>query len=85
MFDDTDGYYDSASGVSLPPPSISSALVLTPIQWWSNWGGLLHGVFSWEAGWPAAGDGSSADVGSMSPDMNVIDGASTNKKDYMIG
>lgn len=29
MFDDTDGYYASASGVSLPISSISSALELT--------------------------------------------------------
>ena len=28
MFDDTDGYYASASGVSLPTSSPSSALVL---------------------------------------------------------
>lgn len=31
------------------------------------------------------GDGDTSDVGSMSPDLPVIDAAGTNKKDYMIG
>lgn len=66
MFDETDGYYDSAAG------------------WWSYWGDLVEGLFSWEAAWPVVGDGSSADCGSMSPDLPVIDGAEANSKGYMI-
>ena len=85
MFDDTDGYYDAASGVSFPKPWIHSALELTSTQWWSYWGALVDGLFSWEAAWPAVGDGSSADDGSMSPDMPVIDAASDNSKSYMVG
>lgn len=55
------------------------------MQWWSYWGDLVDGLFSWEAAWPAVGDGSTSDAGSMSPDMDVIDGAEANSKDYMIG
>ena len=85
MFDDTDGYYDAASGVKFSKPSIRSALKLTTIQWWSYWGALVDGLFSWEAAWPAVGDGSSADWGSMSPDTPVIDAALANSKSYMVG
>lgn len=54
-------------------------------DWWSTWGDLVDGVFSWEAAWPVVGDGSSSDAGSMSPDMPVIDGAQSNNKAYMVG
>lgn len=85
MLDDTAGYYESASSVSLPNSFISSALKLTSMQWWSYWGALVDGVFSWEAAWPAVGDGSTSSDGSMSPDTPVINGASDNSKGYMIG
>lgn len=55
------------------------------LQWWSEWGGLVDGLFSWESAWPEVGDGNSADCGSMSPDMPVIDGASSHSKSYMVG
>ena len=55
------------------------------LQWWSEWGDLVDGLFSWESAWPVVGDGSSSDSGSMSPDMPVIDGASSNSKSYMVG
>ncbi|KAL9125883.1 MAG: hypothetical protein Q9175_008010, partial [Cornicularia normoerica] len=52
--------------------------------WWSEWGDLVDGLFSWEAAWPVVGDGSSPDCGSLSPDMPVMSGASNNDKSYMI-
>lgn len=52
--------------------------------WWSTWGNLVDGVFSWEAAWPTVADGSSTDVGSLSPDMPVINSASASQKSYMI-
>ncbi len=85
MFDETSGYYDSDSGVSLPASSDLTALELTSMEWWSYWGDVVDGVFSWEAAWPDVGDGSSSDCGSMAPDTPVINGASDNKKSYMIG
>ena len=85
MFDETAGYYDAADGVSIPASCVTSPLNLTSVQWWSYWGGLVDGLFSWEAAWPAVGDGSSSSCGSMSPDMPVITGASDHSKSYMVG
>ncbi|CAD6580185.1 MAG: hypothetical protein ASARMPRED_009379 [Alectoria sarmentosa] len=53
-------------------------------NWWSYWGDLVDGLFSWEAAWPVVGDSNSADCGSLSPDIPVIDGASNHEKSYMI-
>lgn len=85
MFDETSGYYDSGTGVSTTTWNISSVHELTRLQWWSDWGALVEGLFSWESAWPQVGDGSSSSCGSMSPDMPVIDGASSHSKGYMIG
>ncbi|CAF9933479.1 MAG: hypothetical protein ALECFALPRED_005605 [Alectoria fallacina] len=52
--------------------------------WWSYWGNLVDGLFSWEAAWPVVGDSNSADCGSMSPDIPVINGALNHGKSYMI-
>lgn len=85
MFDETSGYYDSGSAVSIATWNIISVHELTRLQWWSSWGGIVEGLFSWESAWPVVGDGSSSSCGSMSPDMPVIDGASSHSKSYMIG
>ncbi|KAL6716890.1 hypothetical protein ACLMJK_004802 [Lecanora helva] len=66
MFDDTAGYYDTASG------------------WWSYWGGLVDGLFSWESAWPAVGDTDLSSIGAVSLDMPVINASVANKKGYMI-
>ncbi len=83
MFDDTSGYYDAASGVSIPSWLLTSKLMST--QWWSYWGGLVDGLFSWEAAWPAVGDTDLSSVGDVSLDMPVMGASSVNKKGYMIG
>ena len=85
MFDETSGYYDAADGVGIPTTLVPSVPELTSTQWWSYWGGLVDGLFSWEAAWPDVGDGSSSDCGSLSPDVPVINGASDHSKSYMVG
>lgn len=45
----------------------------------------MDGLFSWESAWPVVGDGNSADVGSLSPELPVVSAALANGKGYMIG
>lgn len=65
-FDDTDGYYQAASG------------------WWSYWGDVVDGLFSWEAAWPPSGSLSGTYPGDVSPDLPVIKGTVAHDKGYMI-
>jgi glucan endo-1,3-alpha-glucosidase len=49
--------------------------------WWSYWGGVIDGVFSWESAWPVAGAGNEGDV---TQDNTVVAGCVAHKKTYMI-
>ena len=49
--------------------------------WWSYWGNVIDGAFSWESAWPYAGDTNAGDV---SLDETVIAGTSSHGKGYMI-
>ena len=85
MFDDTSGYYDAASGVSASSLNHLAMFKLTLIQWWSYWGELVDGLFSWESAWPAVGDTDLTSIGSLSLDMPVMNASVANKKGYMMG
>ncbi|KAK0638185.1 Glucan endo-1 [Lasiodiplodia hormozganensis] len=50
--------------------------------WWSYWGEVVDGLFSWESSWPKVGDRNTAD---MNLDKTVANGARDRKKAYMIG
>ncbi|EKG13545.1 Glycoside hydrolase family 71 [Macrophomina phaseolina MS6] len=50
--------------------------------WWSHWGDVVDGLFSWESTWPWAGARSTADA---SLDQAVAAGARQRKKAYMMG
>lgn len=50
--------------------------------WWSYWGGVVDGLFSWESAWPAVG--SSSGAGSVTQDTIVANGAKSRSKTYMI-
>ncbi|QDS76562.1 hypothetical protein FKW77_006819 [Venturia effusa] len=66
-FDDTEGYYDAATG------------------WWDYWGGLVDGLFSWEAAWPPATTGvGGAYPGDISLDRTVQAAALSRGKTYMM-
>jgi glucan endo-1,3-alpha-glucosidase len=49
--------------------------------WWSYWGGVVDGLFSWEASWPW--DGSAG--GDTGIDVAQLNGAKNRGKQYMIG
>ncbi|EKG19988.1 Glycoside hydrolase family 71, partial [Macrophomina phaseolina MS6] len=66
-FDQTQGYYDAATG------------------WWDHWGGVLDGLFSWEAAWPERNGYGGAFPGDVGPDVDVAKGAASRGKDYMVG
>lgn len=67
-FDNTEGYYDAATG------------------WWDYWGGIVDGLFSWEAAWPPATTGlGGAYPGDISLDRTVQAGARARGKTYMMG
>ncbi|TAQ88748.1 hypothetical protein B7494_g2922 [Chlorociboria aeruginascens] len=51
-------------------------------DWWSYWGGLLQGTFSWEAAWPQVGISATTD--DISLDQVAINGAVAHGKTYMI-
>ena len=55
------------------------------VQWWSYWGDVVEGLFSWEAAWPALGGFGGKSPGDISPDLPVINGAVAHNKGYMIG
>ncbi|KAL2047720.1 hypothetical protein N7G274_000762 [Stereocaulon virgatum] len=52
--------------------------------WWSYWGNVVDGLFSWEAAWPAIGGLGGSYPGDVSPDLPVIAGAYSHSKSYMI-
>lgn len=55
-------------------------------EWWDFWGGLVDGLFSWEAAWPPANTGlGGAFPGDISLDLAVQAGALARGKTYMIG
>ncbi|GME58339.1 glucan endo-alpha-glucosidase agn1 [Neofusicoccum parvum] len=53
--------------------------------WWSYWGGVVDGLFSWEAMWPERNGLGGAFPGDTGPDETVAAGAEQRGKDYMIG
>lgn len=55
------------------------------MQWWSYWGNLVDGLFSWESAWPLVGDTDPSAIGDVSSDMPVMQGAYSHNKGYMIG
>ena len=50
-------------------------------QWWSYWGDVVDGLFSWDASWPP----NESFPGDVSPDQPVLNGAKAHSKGYMIG
>lgn len=50
--------------------------------WWSYWGGLVDGLFSWESTWPQV---DATNDGDVSLDVTVLNGAVAHSKSYMIG
>ena len=53
--------------------------------WWAYWGGVVDGLYSWEASWPARAGLGGQFAGDVSPDQKVIAGTVTHGKSYMIG
>lgn len=51
-------------------------------SWWSYWGGVVDGLFSWESTWPNVGATNDGDV---TLDTTVSAGAVAHDKTYMIG
>lgn len=51
--------------------------------WWSYWGDVVDGIFSWESTWPEVDSGTTP--GSVSRDVTVLAGAKSNDKLYMAG
>ena len=85
-FDDTDGYYQAASSVGiLSYPWFTQKILNTAFQWWSYWGDVVDGLFSWDAAWPPSSSLSGTYPGDVSPDLPVIKGAVAHDKGYMIG
>lgn len=87
MFDETDGYYEADEGVSLFVFKITCTvhLGLTLIQWWSYWGDLVDGLFSWETAWPPVGASDLSSIGDVSSEMAVMEAAYSKNKGYMMG
>ena len=54
-------------------------------QWWSYWGDLVDGLFSWEAAWPAVGNTDMSAIGDLGLDMPVMQATTAHDKGYMIG
>lgn len=52
-------------------------------QWWSYWGNIVDGLFSWESNWPQIGSGTTP--GDVTQDQKVFGGAVMHGKQYMIG
>lgn len=50
--------------------------------WWSYWGDVVDGLFSWESAWPEIG--STTPQGDVSQDVTVMKGATSHSKGYMI-
>lgn len=53
--------------------------------WWDYWGGVVDGLFSWEAAWPERAGLGGAFPGDTGPDEVVSKAAEARGKDYMIG
>lgn len=53
--------------------------------WWDYWGGVVDGLFSWEAAWPERAGYGGAYPGDVGPDAPVAAGAEARGKDYMVG
>lgn len=49
--------------------------------WWSYWGDIVDGVFSWESAWPLVG---ASNAGDISLDEAVIAGTTSHGKTYMM-
>lgn len=49
--------------------------------WWSYWGSIVDGCFSWESAWPYTG---ATNIGDLSLDKVVQAGAKAHGKTYMI-
>ncbi|CAM1506137.1 Fc.00g057780.m01.CDS01 [Cosmosporella sp. VM-42] len=49
--------------------------------WWSYWGGVVDGVFSWESAWPNVGN---TNAGDISLDQTVVAGTKSHGKSYMM-
>ncbi|KAL0265037.1 hypothetical protein SLS55_000994 [Diplodia seriata] len=52
--------------------------------WWAYWGGVVDGLFSWEAAWPERAGFGGAFPGDTGPDEVVAKAAEARGKDYMI-
>jgi hypothetical protein len=53
--------------------------------WWSYWGSVVDGIFSWESAWPQTGSSGEHYAGDVSVDVPVLAGAHSHSKQYMIG
>lgn len=53
--------------------------------WWAYWGGVVDGVFSWEAAWPERAGLGGEFPGDVGPDEVVAAGAEGRGKAYMVG
>jgi glucan endo-1,3-alpha-glucosidase len=50
--------------------------------WWTYWGPMVDGLFSWESTWPVI---DATDDGNITLDVTVMAGATAQNKPYMIG
>ncbi|KAG9229042.1 putative glucan endo-1,3-alpha-glucosidase agn1 [Amylocarpus encephaloides] len=52
-------------------------------SWWDYWGSTVEGLFSWDAAWPSGSAGNLSE-GDISPEQNVMEGAASRGKGYMM-
>ncbi|KAJ0152877.1 Berberine bridge enzyme-like 21 [Fusarium oxysporum f. sp. albedinis] len=54
-------------------------------EWWSYWGPIVDGIFSWESAWPERKGFGGKYAGDVSIDVPVLSGAHKHDKLYMMG